>query len=342
MNIWTITRKGVISDAEEAAGYDINTDAISMDASNFEVKNSDEVIFEDNGFLLAKFHGGKFAYFGLLSSFENDTLVANDLIKLLDFEFPATKGSGSSFEQHAKNLITRYLINDTGKNMSILNIEVRTNTKHIYQPSEPPTPTNLMSYMINGFKKYNVVWRFDRFENGKIYTVIEAPKDTIQLKDNIFSITDWDMSTTEVGKGIVNHLLIVDKTTNNMEAPKVLSQWWLTTDNEVTSNANHAKIFKPTKTKVWIYDTKAEDKPTYQEVAEAEIKGSYYAHELSFKMIKNELVDIDKLYIGLFVTIIKGGRIFKSVLTGIRMTSDGDAIEFSFGHIRSRFTELLN
>ena len=343
VNIWIIDRKGAITQepivVSKAA---IQPDYITQDSSTFELPY--DASFVRGDFILAKvMYSSEVSFFGVISSYEDKKVVAKDLLGLVNFEFPATRMSGSSFEQHFKNLVNRYLLQDASKDLNILDIEVKTNTSHIYQPDEPPKATNLMSYAINGFKKYNVVWRFDKFENGRIKTVIEAISESMQLKDNIADFQDWEVSTTEIGKNTQNHLLIVNKNTTNSEGPNVLAERYLTTNNDITSNVNDPAVFKPTTTKVSIYDTTATDKPSYDDLANSELKGNYYSHEITFTMSKvNEFFSIEKLKLGMLATIYKSGKIYKSVLTGYEYPSDSDRVKLKFGHVKSRLSELLN
>ena len=343
INIWIIDRKGVITQepiiVSKAA---IQPDYITQDASTFELP--DDASFVRGDFILAKvMYSSEVSFFGVISSYEDKKVVAKDLLGLVNFEFPATRMSGSSFEQHFKNLVNRYLLQDASKDLNILDIEVKTNTTHIYQPDEPPKATNLMSYAINGFKKYNVVWRFDKFEGGRIKTVIEAVTDTMQLKDNIADFQDWEVSTTEIGKNTQNHLLIVNKNTTNSEGPNVLAERYLTTNNDVTSNYADLAVVKPTITKVAIYDTTATDKPSYDDLANSELKGNYYSHEITFTMSKvNEFFSIENLKLGTLATIYSNERLYKSVLTGYEYLSDSDRVKLKFGHVKSRLSELLN
>ena len=343
INIWIIDRKGTITQepiiVSKAA---IQPDYITQDASAFELPY--DASFVRGDFILAKvMNSAAVSFFGVISSYEDNKVVAKDLLGLVNFEFPATRMSGSSFEQHFKNLVNRYLLQDASKDLNILDIEVKTNTPHIYQPDEPPKATNLMSYAINGFKKYNVVWQFDKFENGRIKTVIEAITESMQLKDNIADFQDWEISTTEVGKNAQNHLLIVNKNTTNSEGPNVLAERYLTTNNDITSNVNDPAVIKPTTTKVSIYDTTATDKPSYDDLANSELKGNYYSHEISFTMSKdNEFFSVEKLKLGMLATIYSNERLYKSVLTGYEYLSDSDRVKLKFGHVKSRLSELLN
>ncbi|MEG0239484.1 MAG: hypothetical protein RR643_04970 [Anaerorhabdus sp.] len=347
MNLWVIGRDGVISEATEVYNYEISYDYITTEKTSFNLVN--DIEFKNGDFVMAKYqHGKGIAYFGVIDSYEESEedntriMVCNDIITLINFDFPATKMSGPSFEAHAKTLITKYLISDPNKVMSVLDIEVLSNTPHVYQPADPPTPTNLMKYLINGFKKYNVVWEFDRFENGRVKTSIKAVTSTVQLKNNIKGFKNWDVSTTEVGKGTSNYLMIVDKTTTNSETPKVLSNWYLLSDNTISQNASSPLVIKPTKTQISIYDTTEEDKPSYEDVANAALKGSFYAHEITVQAYKENLVmDPSSLATGTLVNIMYNGTQYKSVLTGFTINENSDYMALRFGHIRSRLSEIL-
>lgn len=67
-------------------------------------------------------------------------------------------------------------------------------------------------------------------------------------------------------------LLIVDKKMIDIEKPRILSTFYLDDQNELTTDKTNAGIIKPTVSIVSIYDTEQEDKPTYEEVANSELK----------------------------------------------------------------------
>lgn len=342
MNIWIINRKGKIVGQEVSTSSTYGIDAISIDKSEF-ILNNPSIEYQRGDFILAKDGtGDKDIFFGVIDSYEDKKLVANDIRILANFEFPAGKVSGNSFEQHYYNLLQRYLLNDPTKDLSILQVEVRTNTSHLYQPKETPTATNLMKYLVNAFKKYNIVWEFDRFEGGKIYTYIEAVTDKFQLKNNISDFRNWEVSTTDVGKDTENMLLIVDKTMTDVMNPKILSTWYLRDDNTVTNNSNDAHIIKPTRTKVNIYDTTATDKPSYEEVANSELKGSYYSHEISVNAtMDGSVINIHNLRIGHLANVVYDNKTYQSVLSGYSIVAGSNVIQLKFGNIRSRLSELL-
>ena len=349
MNLWVIKRNGVISQATEVQEWEISSDYITTEKTSFTL--TEVLDYKIGDFVMAKYqHGGGLAYFGVIDSYESNTanefkrLICNDIMTLANFEFPATKVSGSSFEDHAKKLLTTYMLLDKNKDISIIDIEVKSNTPHVYQPAETPTATNLMKYLINGFKKYNVVWSYDGFVEGRIKTSITAVKTTIQLKNNIQGFRDWDVSTTEIGKANANGLLIVDKAMTNSELPRVLSKWWLCSDNTVTSNENHSLIVKPTRSVISLYDLTDDDpnRLTYSEVADSVLKGSFYSHEIGVSAnIDNELLKPSDLKTGTLVTLVHDGTTYNSVLTGFTINAGSEYMALRFGHIRSRLSELL-
>lgn len=342
--VWIIGRNGSVKDMFPTNEYEINIDYITSDKSTF-YTGGRIINYSKGDYILVKRENIKdIIYFGIVDSYVNSDILCNDIITLLNYEFAATKTSGKSFEEHMRTLINNTLVKDPNKEISNLVITSRTKTAHMYQPSDPPTPTNLMKYMINGFKKYNVVWRFDKFEDGKIYTVIEKVTSSIQIKDNSRDFFDWDVSSTEVGRGIDNHLIIVDKRMKDSENPKILSQWWSTNENEVINDGNDKRILKPTKTMVYVYDTEDEskDKPTQQEVAESELHGSYYSHEISVSMtLENKLIDFNNIQVGELTDVYYKDRLYKSVFTGYEISNNNNVVLMKFGHIRSKFSELL-
>lgn len=343
MMLWSIDRDGNTVGMVNAVQATYAIDAISAEKSTFELME-DASIFKKGNFVLYKpSDDNMMDYFGVIDSYEDKKLVCNDIIVLANFEIPTAKISGPSFEQHYLDLLNKYLFNDPTKGLTNIRVEIRTNTSHLYQPAESPSSTNLMKYLINAFKKYNIVWGFDRFENGIVYTYLEAVTNTFQIKNNVHDFREWSISTTEVGKDVENMLLIIDKkASTNMMAPKVLATYYLTNENEVTTNANDEKIILPTRNKVHIFDPEQTDPPTYEEIAKSELKGSYYSHEITVDTrLQNRIIAFKNLRIGLLATIYYNDVIYKSVLSGYSYTDGSDVVSLTFGNIRSRISELL-
>lgn len=341
MNIWCLSRDLKEVQHTQTSEHDMNTDYITVDPSRFSILDK-EITYRKGDYLVGKFvDTSLFSYFGIITSKEDNTFVTKPLLSLLDFEIPTARIKGASFEQHAVDLINMYLVKDPTKDASNIVVTAVTNTPHNYQPKEPPSQTTLMRYMINGFKKYNVVWEFVETKDGKIYTQIRKVSRKVAIKNNLDYIYDWSFSNTEVGSGVANKLLIVDKTTNDMMKPKILSTWYITEDNELTQTASHSRIFKPTKTIVNIYDTTEADKPSYLDVADEALKGSVYSHEILCTMRRgNLLISDEDITIGTLYSISYDGEIYESVIAGYSFKDDLE-VELRFGHIRSKFSELL-
>lgn len=348
MNIWLIPRNGTNVQMTKTSDYEIINDMITIERSRFKILDS-SIRFSRGDFIVAKFEGTtQFAYFGIVESVEEKTFVCNTIMSLANFEIITTRQSGQSFEEHAKLLLDTYIVKDRTKDMSNLIIETASDTPYLYQPKEPPATANLMKYIINGFRKYNIVWEFVKWEAGKLYTRLIRIEDKYAIKNNLTDVYDWEFSNTKVGIGVENMLRIYDKSTTNMEKPVLKGTFYLTTDNEIVSNSADSRIAIPTETKVFIYDkesystTDGKKPPTFAEIARSELSGNVYAHEIDCKLLTNSTIfPTDLIRLGLLVNITYDGIVYPSVLSGYEIT-DPSYIRLKFGHIRSRLSEYMD
>lgn len=326
----------------DSSDCELEYDAISNAQSNFKVTKQIIPATVGDFVLVKKFITGQMIYFGVVQSIEEDGFGACQICSLVDFEFAATRVSGKSFEQHFKNLITNNLINDETKNIPHLIIYTRTSTEHLYQPSDPPTSTNLMKYYFNAFKKYNIIWRFvDIDEDGNLVTELIRMETKVKLKDNNSDLFDWDVSIRKANSENENKLMIVNKNTSNSENPNILATYYLTKANEVTTDSKHSEIERPTVTKIYIYDTEQEDKPTYENVAKSELSGNAYSHEITVKIRSDSKLFPEEIrQLGLLVNLTIGNEVRESVLTYYSVS--GEDIEVKFGNIRSRVSDYLD
>lgn len=137
-------------------------------------------------------------------------------------------------------------------------------------------------------------------------------------------------------------LQIIDKRTTDSVHPTILSTWYIDKNGELTQSLND-NVYTPTRQKIYIYDMEQEDRPTYLEVAQSELAGQTYAHEINFDIRKeNNLIDIDDLEVGLLVDIVHNDTIYSSVLTGYVISSESEFISLRFGHVRSTLQDILN
>ena len=158
MNIWVLSRDLKNVQHTQTSEHEMGIDYITLDQSRFAILDK-EITYKKGDYLIAKFEEhATFSYFGMISSKEDNTFVCRSLISMVDFEIPTARIKGPSFESHAKELIDTYLINDPTKNAGNIVVRVETNTAHNYQPKDPPSSTSLTTYLVNAFKKYNIVW----------------------------------------------------------------------------------------------------------------------------------------------------------------------------------------
>lgn len=323
--------------------FDFGIDEVNRELTS-EFTLTEDIKIEKGDWLRAKYiPSGKYAYFGIVDSQDNKTIRCRGLMGLGDSYFPTYRTSGNSFESHAKSIITNYLLNDRTKNLNgTLSIDVESDTAHSYQAIELNS-RRINSYLINGFRKYNVKWYVKAISGGRIQTGIKRIEKSIQIMDNSSEFSDWDYWVKKPGVGNENALLIVDKATNSMDHPIILATYYLENDNNVTNNPNSNKIIRPTVNTVYIYDQDLEDKPTYLEVANSELKGNAYSHEINCKvMFQAKNIDVEEIETGLLANVRIKNTIYQSVLTAWRVNSTENKMQLTFGNIRSRLSEYFD
>ena len=133
----------------------------------------------------------------------------------------------------------------------------------------------------------------------------------------------------------------MDNSSKNMKNPTILSRWYLNNSGEIQED-NILNVTLPTNDKVYLYDKTQDDKPTYREVAQSELSGNEYSHEISFDLQKNNnILKFEDLEIGASANITYNGILYKSVLTGYTLKNESDFITLKFGHVRSTFQQVL-
>lgn len=348
LNLYVIDRTdGVIKGFSECFEYQINRDYLTNEKSRFMPFVKIDV--KDGDFLYAKTDNltEKILYFGIIESFQNSEILCCDLYNIANFEIVTTKKSGTSYGMHIQNLLNFYL--DSSKLVYRVNrtVDPSSNVNFAYIPKEPIETKNFIEYLIDGFKKYGVIWEVTSVtiasdQDYAVNTTIKKVTDSIQIKANSETFINWEVYDNETDLKFENRLLIVNKNTNNSEAPGVLSTWYLKTDGTLTQNPNDG-VFKPTKDKIYIYDLAQSNPPSYQEVAQSNLAGRTKSHEINFDLLKTgNLISLDDIKIGMNATISYDGKIYNSVLTGYEISSQNDYIHLRFGFIRSVLNSVLN
>lgn len=350
--------------SKQCAIWEIQRDYLENTASHFTLNGDFEV--KNGDFLLAKFESGELAtynnagrlvplFFGVISSSENKQkhtgitqINAFDIVQLLNVEFPATYKSGINVQSHLKSLIQLYLIRYLGSQLpTILIDDSEPGISHLYQPSDPPTSTNLIEYATNIFKKYGVSWTVKELRRRgdnqlMLDTRIEKPKGHLRFKNNVSHFMNWSVYVTPANTEGNNHLLIVDKKTKNSEQPIVLAQYFLGDDGAISQDRNAVRSNRLFQTKVHIYDTEQEDKPTYDEVARSELSASSYSHEISFDIPYNsDICQLSDLRPGVDSTLYYDRQVYPSILTGYTLSSKSDYISLKFGNVRSTLKSFV-
>jgi hypothetical protein len=363
LNLTVLSRSDfTIKSQSECYAWEINRDYLTNEKSQFSPK--DVMNFDVGDFIIAKTVIGKYKktsdndnsvnpiYFGVIESEEkgqSNIVNARDFYNIVNFEFPATVQSGTNVQQHLRNLLNFYLINDPTKKAA--NIEINIVGLPIpwtYQPNDPPTSTNLNDYLVNVFKKYLVTWEavdiwYDTTGNIHIDTLIGPKTKTFSLKNNVYDFANWSVYYTPANKDVPNKLLIVDRwTTTNMEAPTVLSIWYLQKDGTLTQSVND-NIFVPTINIVARWDNTEPNPPTFLELAQANLAGVNYSHEINFDVnLDSKIIYVPDLEIGTKANIVHGADLYPSVLTGYTLNAAGKWVSLKFGNIRSSLQSVLD
>ncbi|HFU4203826.1 TPA: hypothetical protein ACGO8F_001424 [Streptococcus suis] len=335
--------------------WEIDYDYLTNDPSSFIFQHN--VDYAPGDFLLGKLQDRQLGlssieqdglpfFLGVIGESENDAINAYNLLNLANFDFVATRKTGSDGIGHLKKLLDTYLIADRTKQASSMGIRAGdVAIPYSYQPSNPPTITNLADYLIHFFKKYRIVWAWDSIDfdsTGQLslQTKLVQEGRLLQLKNNVYDFVNWNVYYTPANKGSENMLHIIDKTTVDSEHPKILSTWYLTKDGIVSQALNGVTL--PTRSKIALYDTADESKPTYLEVAQSELAGSQYSHEIEFDLrLDSKLIQFQDLVIGSQALIAHDNNLYPSVLTGYAIKSSSEFISLKFGHVRSRFKSVF-
>ncbi|MGT2951583.1 hypothetical protein BU202_08260 [Streptococcus cuniculi] len=345
--------------------WEIRHDYVDNSQTHFELNGDFDI--KEGDFILAKFESGEFSswnnkgrmiplFLGVIGSSEGKQertgttkINAYDILKLLgDVEFPATYKSGNNVQRHLNALIRLYLMQYLNSQLPPISIDDSgAGIPHLYQPSDPPTPTNLMEYAINIFKKYGVSWtvkELRRRSDGRLLleTRIEKPKGRLRFKNNVSHFMNWSVYVTPANEEGSNHLLIVDKKTRNSEQPIMLAQYFLGDDGTISQDRSAVRSHKLFQTKVHVYDTEQEDKPSYDDVARSELSASSYSHEISFDIpYDSDICQLSDLRLGIDCTIYYDKQQYPSILTGYSLSSKSDYISLKFGNVRSTLKSIV-
>ena len=286
-------------------------------------------------------------FMGVVESIEDDSLNVCDIYNMANFEIFATKISGSNLIDDISLFVLNYILADSSKVGSFLSVKKSEDIiSYSYIPENYPTSVSFIDFLISMFKSYGVTWLGESITNGDngelmITTKVGKSNKTLNLKNNVYKFVNWSTYFKAFDNENTNGLIIVDKASTNMKSPTILSRWYLNNSGEIQED-NLLDVTLPTNDKVYLYDKTQTDKPTYREVAESELMGNEYSHEISFDLQKdNNILNFEDLEIGMKANIMYNGILYKSVLTGYTIKNESDFITLKFGHVRSTFQQVL-
>lgn len=334
--------------------YSLLMDAIANSTSSLSVEKNSLVTTGD--YVAVKQIGNKkIFYYGQITTVDfNDTtnimsLTANYIWNVLNGEIIVKSTSGSSYESHVLNLINRYIDSSVSNSIIKYSLTNSTNTEFAVTNSEIST-SNLIDYMIRGFKLHNVIFDISDigqgYVNGKPFYYpkidIHQNKDVWNFRNNIYDFMNWSVSDSRGLRGYNNELWIVDKASSDMENPTIMAKYWLQNDGSVV-NAINDNVVKPTQVHVYLYDKTATDNPTNDKISQTELQGNTYSHSIQFSMpINNNFLPLEKLKLGLQSNIYYNTKSYKSVLTSYSLDSNSDTIALTFGNLRFGRNDLFS
>lgn len=211
---------------------------------------------------------------------------------------------------------------------------------------------NLRTWLVDLFNKHNVVLQFRLvFEVSRAYIEIYVFHNTAGgrlLKNNIHGMT---VTHTEDSSATATVCQVIDSETKTL-----LSTWYLLDDNTVTKNAAAQNRVQPYKLTVAEFDVDNDDGATEQTIAEDALKYSDYNHYISIKIDRNSAMMPQNLTIGDAVTVVTeqddmttsdaitddySNRVWNSIYTGRKESSDSSEVTLIFGKIRINYTDLI-
>ncbi|MCM0582798.1 hypothetical protein H9L19_06855 [Weissella diestrammenae] len=344
LGIWVLSSDGNFDTVHVTTSYnwEINNDYISSEQSTFELLDNGPIV--EGQFIIAKrLHTADVIYIGIINAFENGQVKTGLMQTGLNYDIIMRPGSGKDINAHLAALIK----NNNSKNQplgAVSEIEVDGDASAwSYQQEDAVKVKNMLSYFTHMFKKYRNILTFQLSSNGISGRLSKSTKN-LALKNNSIDFVDWDVSVSPADTGTNN--LIIYSIDSTPTVPKILSSWYLTRGGDLTQSIDD-NVRVPVLSKGVIYESYKDDEtgeiPSYQEIAESELKASTYAHEINVS-IRNEskLVQFaDFNSIGALATITYDNTIYQSVLTGWTMKSDNAFTTFMFGNVRSSLSDLL-
>lgn len=335
--------------------YDLQMDALSNTTSTFAINDKGSSQLGD--YIAIKIvNANALLYYGQLTAVDMaqdtniNTLTATYIWNVLNGEIVVGNKSGISYESHIINLIQGYVTSTETTNVLGRSLTHSTDTAFAVTSSDGLNTINFIDYLVRGFKLHNVVVTIKDILRGTSNDVpfyypeidIHQITDSWNFKNNKYDFTGWTVTDSQGLRGYNNELWIVDKASTNMEKPIILAKYWLQKDGTVVKVLN-SNVAQPTQVHVYLYDKTATDNPSNDSIAQTELSGNTYSHNIQFSMpIDNNFMPISKVKLGLKSNIYYNQKLYKSVLSGYSLNSDSDTISLTFGNLRFGKTDIFS
>lgn len=334
--------------------YSVLMDAISNSSSTISIEYNKNIIIGDY-ISLKLVNNPKILYYGQISTVDISdstntmTITFNYVWNVLNGDIIVKNISGSSYEGHLKKMITNYIASSNKNIIMSKSLSSSTNTDFSVSSSELGV-TNFIDYLIRGFKLHNVVLDVTGIgqdtSNGvpSYYPKIDIHQvtDVWNFKNNKYDFKDWKISDSRGLRGYSNELWIVDKSSNDMENPMIIAKYWLQNDGSVVKSLND-NVMQPTQVHIYLYDKTATDNPVMDKIAQSELQGNSYSHNIQFSMpFDNNFLPLDKIKLGLQSNIYYNDKKYKSILTSFSFNSDSNTISLTFGNLRFGRIDLFS
>ena len=211
---------------------------------------------------------------------------------------------------------------------------------------------NLRTWLVDLFNKHNVVVQFRLvFEASRAYIDVFITHNTTEgriLKNNIHGMT---VTHTEDSAAAATVCQVIDGETKTL-----LSTWYLLSDNTVTRDASSPNRVQPYKLTVAEFNVDNSDGATEQDIAEDALRYNDFNHYISVKIDRNSAMMPKNLRIGDAINVVTeqddmmagdaivedySERVWKSIYTGRKESSDSSEVTLIFGKIRINYTDLI-
>ena len=357
VDIWSINPDSYLSVSNKTHSYnwEIVNDYLNAESSTFTVENASSFKAGDLA-VVKESQTSKILLNGVITGVENDTIKIGTAQTVWNEDIIASRITGDNLLRDLWNIVVGNFSRPNGMPLSNVYLIPWTSNvnyyKWSYQPKDSPNIINSVDFLKHLFKKYRVVVDFreirflGEYQYNQVDLGVNISDKTLKLKNNVADFVNWDVAVSPNDTGS-NYLAIYRKENQDMRAPIADSNWYLNINGDLTQDLNN-NVRKPLKRKAFLFDQSSysneQPAPTYQEIAESELKANVYSHEISVDVrLDSKLISIeDWFYLGSKAQIVYNESLYPSVLSAWKLSSESDFVTLTFGNIRSTLSDVID